>query len=225
MTSSRRPRSTRDRPAKPPLSEEAIVGAALAILRSDGLEAVSMRRVAAALDTGAGSLYVYVAGRDGLLQAMFDRVIATIELEAPEPDRWRAQLLSLLERLRDTLVAHPGMAAATMVDPPRTEVAMRLLENLLGILLAGGLDAQDAAWAADILAAQVTYAAIEAGLRRTDPSALAAEITANFARLPAGDFPLITAHAAQLVAGDVDERFRFAIDVVIDGVLRRAPRR
>jgi hypothetical protein len=102
---------------------------------------------------------------------------------------------------------------------------MRLLENLLGILLAGGLGAQDAAWAADILAAQVTYAAIEAGLRRTDPSALAAEITANFARLPADNFPLITAHAAQLVAGDVDERFRFAIDVVIDGVLGRASRR
>jgi hypothetical protein len=89
-------------------------------------------------------------------------------------------------------------------------------------LLAGGLDAQDAAWVADILAAQVTYAAIEAELRRTDPSALAADITANFARLPVGDFPLITAHVAQLVAGDVDERFRFAVDVVLDGVLGRA---
>jgi hypothetical protein len=127
--------------------------------------------------------------------------------------------------VRAQLVTHPGMAAATMVDPPRTEVAMRLLENLLGILLAGGLGAQDAAWAADILAAQVTYAAIEAELRRTDPSALAAEITANFAGLPADGFPLIAAHAAQLVAGDVDERFRFAIDVVIDGVLARASRR
>jgi hypothetical protein len=90
------------------------------------------------------------------------------------------------------------MAAATMVDPPRTEVALRLLENLLGILLAGDLDAQDAAWAADTLAAQVTYGAIEAELRRTDPRALAAEITANFARLPADEFPLITAHTAQL---------------------------
>ncbi len=222
MKTSGRPRSTRDRPAKAPLSEEAIVDAALAILKAEGLEAVSMRRVAAALDTGAGSLYVYVEGRDGLLEAMFDRIIGAVKLETPDPSRWRAQLHNLLERVRAGLVTHPGMAAATMVDPPRTEVAMRLLENLLGILLAGGLNAQDAAWAADILAAQVTYAAIEAELRRTDPSALAAEITANFARLPAGDFPLITAHAAQLVAGDVDERFRFAVDVVIDGVLGRA---
>jgi len=225
MKTSGRPRSTRDRPAKTPLSEEAIVDAALAILTAQGLEAVSMRRVAAALDTGAGSLYVYVDGRDGLLEAMFDRIIAAVTLDPPDPSRWRAQLHNLLERVRAELVTHPGMAAATMIDPPRTEVAMRLLENLLGILLAGGLDAQDAAWAADILAAQVTYAAIEAELRRTDPSALAAEITANFARLPADDFPLITAHAAQLVAGDADERFRFAIDVVIDGVLGRASRR
>jgi AcrR family transcriptional regulator len=225
MKTSGRPRSTRDRPAKAPLSEEAIIDAALAILKAEGLEAVSMRRVAAALDTGAGSLYVYVDGRDGLLEAMFDRIIGAVELETPDPSRWRAQLHNLLERVRAELVAHPGMAAATMVDPPRTEAAMRLLENLLGILLAGGLEAQDAAWAADILAAQVTYAAIEAELRRTDPSALAAEITANFARLPSDDFPLITAHVAQLVAGDADERFRFAIDVVIDGVLGRASRR
>jgi AcrR family transcriptional regulator len=225
MKPSSRPRSTRDRPAKAPLSEEAIVDAAVAILRAEGLEAVSMRRVAAALDTGPGSLYVYVDGRDGLLEAMFDRIIAAVQLETPDPSRWRAQLHNLLGRLRAELITHPGMAAATMVDPPLTEVAMRLLENLLGILLAGGLDAQDAAWAADILAAQVTYAAIEAELRRTDPSALAGEMPANFVRLPADDFPLITAHAAQLVAGDAGERFRFAIDVVIDGVLNRASHR
>jgi AcrR family transcriptional regulator len=222
MKPSSRPRSTRDRPAKAPLSEESIVDAALTILKAEGLGAVSMRRVAAALDTGAGSLYVYVDGRDGLLEAMFDRIIAAVRLETPDPSRWRAQLHALLERMRAEFVAHPGMAAATMVDPPRTEGALRLLENLLGILLAGGIDAQDAAWAADIFAAQVTYAAIEAELRRTEPSALAAEIMANFARLPSGEFPLITAHAAQLVAGDAGDRFRFAIDVVIDGMLGRA---
>jgi AcrR family transcriptional regulator len=224
MKSPGRPRSTRDRPAKAPLSEEAIVDAALAILKAEGLDAVSMRRVAAALDTGAGSLYVYVEGRDGLLAAMFDRIITAVRLEPPDPSRWRAQLHDLLERMRAELVRHPGMAAATMVNPPQTEVALRLLENLLGILLAGGLGAQDAAWAADILSAQVTYSAIEAELRRIDPSAMVAEITANFARLPAADFPLITAHAAELVAGDVGERFRFAIDVVIDGVLARSRR-
>ena len=93
-----RHRSTRDRPAKAPLSEDAVVNAALAILKSDGLEAVTMRRVAAALDTGPASLYVYVSGSEGLLQAMLDRVISTIEFEPPDPSRWRAQLHTLLQR-------------------------------------------------------------------------------------------------------------------------------
>jgi len=135
-----RHRSTRDRPAKAPLSEDAVVDAALAILQSDGLEAVTMRRVAAALDTGAASLYVYVPGREGLLQAMLDRVTATIKLEAPDPSHWRAQLHSLAQRMHQALVAHPGIAAMTLVDSPTTKSVLRLTENLLGILLAGGLD-------------------------------------------------------------------------------------
>lgn len=51
------------------------------------------------------------------------------------------------------------------------------------------------------------------------------EIYDTLAGLPPDRFPLIAAHAAQMVAGDADERFRFAIDVVIDGVVARAARR
>ena len=184
-----------------------------------------MRRVAAALDTGPASLYVYVSGREGLLQAMQDRVIATIELETPDPSRWRAQLHSLLERARRTLAAHPGIAAMAMANPLTTESALLFQENLLAILLAGRLDAQDAAWAADIFAALVTHAVIEDEVRRADPRELASGLYQLFAGLPPDRFPLITAHAAQLVAGHSDERFRFAIDVVADGVLARAARR
>jgi AcrR family transcriptional regulator len=200
---------------------EAIVDAAVGILRSEGLDAMSMRRVAAALDTGAGSLYVYVAGREGLIEAVFDRVIAAVDLDPPDPERWHDQLRVLLERTRDALVAHPGIAAATMVDPPRTAASMHLLENLFGLLLAGGFDPRDAAWTADTLFAQVTHAAIEAELRHTSPSELADEIAANFALLPAEQFPLITAHTTALVSGDFNERFRYAIDIVVDGALSR----
>jgi AcrR family transcriptional regulator len=221
-------RSTRDRPAKPPLSEDAVVDAALAILRSEGLHAVTMRRVAAALDTGAASLYVYVAGREGLLQAMLDRVTATIQLETPNPSHWRAQLHSLLQHTRQAFVAHPGIAAMTLEDPPTTEVVLRLTENLLGILLAGGLDPQDAAWAGDILISLVTAIASEEDVRRArgrNDSDRREQIDEIFAGLPREQFPLITAHAAQMLAGTTDERFRFAVDVVIDGLLARAARR
>jgi AcrR family transcriptional regulator len=224
-----RSRSTRDRPAKAPLSEDAVVAAALAILKSEGLQAVTMRRVAAALDTGAMSLYVYVPSREGLLQAMLDRVTATVELEVPDPARWRAQLHSLLQRMRQALVAHPGIAAMTLADSPTTEAVLLLTENLLEILLAGGLDPQGAAWAGDIFVLLVTGAAREDDVRRArgqgDDRAQISDLYQTFAGLPPDRFPFITAHAAQMVAGDGDERFHFAIDVVIDGVIARAAQR
>jgi AcrR family transcriptional regulator len=227
-----RHRSTRDRPAKAPLSEDAVVDAALAILQSDGLEAVTMRRVASALDTGAASLYVYVSGREGLLQAMLDRVTATIELEVPDPSRWRAQLHSLLRRIHQALVTHPGMATLTLEDPPTTDVVLRLTENLLGILLAGGLDVQDAIWACDVFVLLVTAVASEDDVRRARGRSddehrrqQVDEIYNTFAALPPDKFPLISSHAAQMVAGDHDERFRFAIDVVVDGVIAREAQR
>jgi AcrR family transcriptional regulator len=227
-----RHRSTRDRPAKAPLSESAVVDAALAILQSDGLEAVTMRRVAAALDTGAASLYVYVAGRDGLLQAMLDRVTATVHLEAPDPSRWRTQLHELLQRMHRALVTHPGMAAMTLEDPPTTEVVLRLTENLLGILLAGGIAPQDAAWACDVFVSLVTAVASEDDVRRArgrggddQRRGQADEVYKTFAALPPDRFPILSAHAAEMVAGIGAERFHFAIDVVIEGLVARAARR
>ncbi|HET9173178.1 MAG TPA: TetR/AcrR family transcriptional regulator [Actinospica sp.] len=216
-----RQRSTRDRPAKPPLSEAAIVDAALAILKSEGLDAVTMRRVAAALDTGPASLYVWVDGREGLLRAIQDRIIRSVELEVPDPARWREQLHALLLRMRDGLIAHPGIAATTMADPPGGEATFDVLENMLGLLLAGGITPQDAAWAADIFALLVSYAAMEADMRRGDPDEQAAELYKTFTALSPERFPLMTAHAARLVAGSTDERFHVAVDVVLDGMLAR----
>src|ERR687886_234417 len=104
-------RSTRDRPAKAPLSREAVVRAGLTVLRRAGLDGVTMRAVAAELDTGPASLYVYVANREELLNQMFDAVAAEVEL-GPEPDpaRWPQQLEALLTRARDAMDRHPGIS-------------------------------------------------------------------------------------------------------------------
>jgi hypothetical protein len=78
------------------------------------------------------------------------------------------------------------------------------------------------------MAASRTHPGPVQALRLRDATSLAASLTpgrryeaSSFARLPADRFPLITAHATELVAGDVNQRFRFAIDVVFEGVLAR----
>src|SRR4051794_11977133 len=93
------PRSRRDRPAKPALSREAIVDAGLAIVRDEGIDALTMRRLAQELDTGPASLYVYVANRDELWTLLFDAAIAAVDTELTEPERWREQLHGLAARI------------------------------------------------------------------------------------------------------------------------------
>jgi AcrR family transcriptional regulator len=225
MDATTRPRSTRDRPAKAPLSEDAIVDAALAITRAEGLDAVTMRRVAATLDTGAASLYVYVRNREDLLRAMMDRVAGTVPPISPDPERWREQVYDLMRRLRDALEAHPGLASFLVGEPPTTENALAGAESLLGILLAGGIAPQDAAWAVDILMLIVTATATEADIRRAAGDGADLDvfrIRDTFAGLPPARFPLLVSHASELVAGAGDERFRFAIDTFLDGLAARA---
>ena len=227
MNSPTRQRSTRDRPAKAPLSEDAIVDAALAITRAEGLDAVTMRRVAAGLDTGAASLYVYVRNRDELLRAMMDRVAGTVPRVAPDPERWREQVHDLMRSFREALEVHPGLASVLTGEPPTTENALAGAESLLGILLAGGIASQDASWAVDILMLIVTATATEADLRRTAGDSAELDvfrIRDTFAGLSTTRFPLLVNHASELTAGAGDERFRFAIDTFLDGLVARATR-
>jgi AcrR family transcriptional regulator len=229
MDASVRSRSIRTRPAKAPLSEAAIVDAALAVAKADGVGAVTMRRVAAELDTGAASLYVYVRNRDELLRAMLDRVAGSVPLVDPDPKRWRDQMFDLLNNFREALEAHPGLAAVLMPgEPSVTDSALASIENLLGLLVAGGIPPQDAAWACDILMLIVTATASEADLRRDAGQAFDADFVermgASFAALPTEQYPNLVGHAAELVAGDGGDRFRFAIDTFLDGLVARSAR-
>jgi AcrR family transcriptional regulator len=229
MEASARIRSTRDRPAKAPLSEEAIVDAALAVTREEGLAAVTMRRIAAELDTGAASLYVYFRNRDQLLRAMLDRVAGEIELVEPDPKRWREQLFALLDGYRVALEAHPGLAGVLPGEPLITDEALAGIENLLAILDAGGIAKQEAAWAVDILMLIVTATAGEAEVRKTAGQMIDDDFVERmgeaFATLPPDRYPQIVAHSAELIVGDGDDRFRFSIETFVDGLVARSKRR
>jgi AcrR family transcriptional regulator len=228
MDASVRSRSTRDRPAKAPLSEAAIVDAALAIARADGLAAVTMRRVAAELDTGAASLYVYVANRNELLRAMLDRVASSAPLVKPDKRRWRKQLYDLLDAIRVGLETYPGLASVLPELPMATDSAMATIENLLGLLVAGGIKPQDAAWGVDILMLIVTATAGEADVRKAGEmhfdEDFVEHLRTTFAGMPPDEYPNVVSHADALVAGDGDDRFRFSIDTFVDGLVARSAR-
>ncbi len=222
-----RPRSTRDRPAKPPLSEDGILDAALRILREEGLDAVTMRRLASELDTGPASLYVYIRNRDELLNALFDRIGGLVEIEEPDPARWREQLHRLVDSLLSVLEEHRGIARVAVANVPTGENSLRVADNLMGLLLAGGVKPRDAAWACDVLPLFVTAAAVETATYQERGDAVddvVDKLAAVFTTLPADRFPNLARHGEDLVSGDGDERFHFGIDTFLDGLVARSQR-
>jgi AcrR family transcriptional regulator len=222
-----RSRSTRDRPAKPPLSEELILETAMRILREEGLDAVTMRRLATELDTGPASLYVYIRNRDELLNALFDRVGGLVALEEPDPARWREQLHRLVSGLLAAMEEHRGIAQVAVANVPTGENALRLADNLMGVLLAGGVTPRDAAWACDILPLFTTAAAVETATyqaRGDVPEDVVDQLQGVFRTLSPQRFPNLARHAEELISGGGDERFQFGIDTFLDGLVARAHR-
>jgi AcrR family transcriptional regulator len=226
MTSPAAPRSRRERPAKPALSRDAIVAAALEIARSEGVEALSMRRVAQALDTGAASLYVYVADRDELHELLFDAAVGTVETEPVDPARWREQLMALANRMVKMMSEDfPGIALLAMARIPTGDNVMRVAENMLALLKAGGASDQAAAYAADLVSMYTTAIAYEASLYRTlysDPEHEQREVeqlARRFASLDPERFPTMAALGPAMTRGDGQERFELGLDVIINGLL------
>jgi AcrR family transcriptional regulator len=227
MESRAAPRSRRARPAKPPLSREAIVDAALEIVRAEGVEALSMRRVAQALDTGPASLYVYVSDRDALHDLLFDAAIGTVEIDPVDPARWREQIKELGRRIVTMMVEEfPGMAQLGMARIPSGDNAMRGAEAMLALMKAGGASDEAAGYAVDLLSLYVTAIAYERSLYRTlyrdDPDREQREVervAERFAALDPERYPTIAALGPALTRGDDEQRFELGMDVIINGLL------
>jgi AcrR family transcriptional regulator len=228
-------RSVRERPARAALSREAIVEAGLRILQQDGMEAVTMRRVAAELDTGAASLYVYVANRDAMLDAMLDHVIGEMRLPPVEPGRWREQLVAAGVEIVTVMDRYPGIARVAIGNVPMGERALASIEWMLAVLRGGGLHDQTVAWGTDVFALYTTAAAFENSVRRAaggalDPSEVEAYIAAlrlRLGSLPPDRFPNIVAMVGPLTSGGEDggrDRFVFGLEVLADGLWAHSER-
>jgi AcrR family transcriptional regulator len=220
-------RSTRDRPAKAPLSREAVIDAGLGVLRSEGIDGVTMRRVAAELDTGAASLYVYVSNREDLLNQMFDAVAGEIDTDDDaDPARWREQLEALLTAARDAMDRYPGIARVPLANVPTGPNATRVADHMLGLLRAGGVDDRSAAWFVDVISLYINAASYETSIYVEEGRAeenVDEEIRESFAQLSPAEYPNIMSLLPLLTSGDGDQRFAFGLQLMINGLLHTEP--
>jgi AcrR family transcriptional regulator len=213
------PLSRRERPAKPALTRAGIVATAAEIMRAEGLEKVTMRRLAQELDTGPASLYVYVSNTAELHAAILDELLGT--LPVPAEGSWSERLEELLTAYTVVLYAHPGLARSALVARPSGEHYRNLIEALLEFLAQGGVPDGQAAWGVDILMQYATATAAEQATRdqsideQDDWDALSRAVQGTDPRT----HPRIAALAQQLMSGEPLERLSWGFRALINGVI------
>ena len=212
-------------PAKEALSLKYVLRTAVGIADVEGLEAVSMRRLAAELDVGPMSLYRHVANKDELVMQMADDVFGEQALPDPGPAGWRAKL-ELVSRLQWTLCRrHLWLPRAVSFTRPllvpnmmaHTEWTLRALD---GLELSMTTRMQEALALHSIVTTVALSVADEVEAEQETGVSLTRWLTTQQKRadelLGSGQFPLLAAIPPE-VASDLDGLFEYSLARHLDG--------
>jgi AcrR family transcriptional regulator len=203
------------------LSKQRMVAEAIRLADREGVDGLSMRRLAGALGAGAMSLYHYVANKEELLDAMIDVVFEEIDLPPDDTD-WQSAMRQRSVSARQVLARHPwaiGLMESRISPGP---AHLRHREAVTACLRRAGfpvLMATHANWLLDVYV--YGFALQEASLPfdTADEFADMAE-DVYLPQLPPDEFPYLNESAAALVAADYDpaEEFTFGLDLVLSAL-------
>lgn len=216
------PQSRRTR--REPVTRGRALTAAIALADADGIEALTMRKLAQALDVEAMSLYHHVANKNDILDGMVDAIFTEIEL--PSNGDWAAAMRGRAHSLRATLLRHPwaiGIMESRSAPGPAT---LRHHDTVIGCCRAAGFSVEMSAHAFSLLDSYIFgFVLQEVNLPFNDNDDLVevldAMVPANFAQ----EYP----HFAELTSEHVlkkgysyGDEFEFGLGLIIDGLQRRA---
>ncbi|HEX6355410.1 TetR/AcrR family transcriptional regulator C-terminal domain-containing protein [Actinophytocola sp.] len=204
------------------------VAAALAVADAEGLEAVSMRRVAGDLGSGTATLYRYIASRDELVDLMIDAAQGEDPLPEPTQD-WRAGLAAVAHTLRATLLRHPWLAGELAGRPSLGPNSLRRSESALRAAVALTPDITLASQAlsavrAYVLGSVATQQAVRRAEQRTGLTE--EQWQRSFGPyisevLAAGEHPMLARRVHEAEEPDPDVEFAFGLECVLDGLATR----
>jgi AcrR family transcriptional regulator len=211
------------RPRRVPITVGRIVDAALAVVEAEGFDALTMRRVAAALQASPGALYAHVRDKAELDDLMIGELCSRVTLPVPDPAQWKAQAIDVCRQLRDQYLRYPQIWRATLAAAPHSLETLRINEGLLAILLAGEVPLPTAAWAIDAAFLYVGAYSVMSLRRHTDKDTDGrvidrAELIERFRMLPPERFPNMVAYARELTSGEGHDRFDFTLGLLLGGL-------
>jgi AcrR family transcriptional regulator len=198
------------------LTVEQIVGVAVELLETDGLAAVTIRRVAERLGVGAMTLYTYVGTKEGMLAAVANHYLASLELPSPELP-WRERVATTIRAVHELFIEIPELASIAASQPLDNVGAFRGAEVVLAAFSDAGLSDQQAIDAFDVLASYVVGATLREASRLANyipPGERMRELR----RLSEEEFPNVRSMAEPFVARTTASGFDRGLDLLIDGI-------
>lgn len=228
---------------KRPVTRDLILSTALRLIAEDGLDALTMRRIADELGTGPATLYSHIANKDDLLELALDQVLGEVDLPADGAGPWPDILRDVAWSMWRVLISHGDLARASLGRTHTGPAILRISEALVSTMINGGVPDATALAARDRLLLYICADAYEASLYLAKLRAFGPEAVEGFLNqvrtylrsLSPDTFPYTVRHADGLVGGPCDDRFRTGLDFLIAGLAatvepagrppRRAPTR
>jgi AcrR family transcriptional regulator len=220
-------RSTEPGPA---LSRSAVIDRAVAIADAEGLEAVTIRRVATELGVTPMALYWHVHNKDELLAALGDRLYEHLDISLDPAAPWQQQLRHLADALLAALTAHPRLAPLAGARVLANDNGRRLTETALALLESAGFSVAEAALISRRVLHTIVTVVIEQqdlgdGLGESTHAQLVSEKRAALAALPAQTYPHLLAAVDDLTScEDKTAYYTYSLDLLQAGITQLAAR-
>ncbi|MFD8971139.1 MULTISPECIES: TetR/AcrR family transcriptional regulator [Streptomyces] len=209
------------------LSEQLIVDTALRLVAQHGAEALSVRRLGAALGADPSALYRYFRNTDDLLLAIADEIIGRAQDGWTATGDWRTDLRSMGLRIHARYLSHPQAAVLGAYRTTGRPHETRAVERILGILRSGGFP--------DALAVKIYHAFVDQALAFAAQDAAAAALPTAaregdqevwqsvYGKLSADTHPNIAATYPLLAADMRDSGYPFALELMLSAVAALRP--
>lgn len=221
------------RPASPQhagLSRDRIVRTAVDVLDAEGLAALSMRKLAARLDSAPMSLYWHVPTKDALLELAVDFVLAEVAYASTSDGDWTDQVRAMMVELRATCLRHPWLPPLFGEFANAGPNGMRLADAMISTLRSAGMPLRRTGMAGSLLANYVIgFTGSEARwmqrLRGSDQDI--PELTRRWAerlRESAAPYPNVLAQLEESGGYTTDEQFHYGLDRILVGILDDLPK-
>lgn len=196
--------------AQQALTRERVLSEALRLVDTEGLDALSMRRLGERLGVEAMTLYYYVPSKDALLDGLVEAFLAHVHSQA---DDWREAATEIALAFRAAGRRHPEVMRLFATRRLRAPAWARTTENMLAVFSRGGFDRQAAVHAYRLLSAYMT------GYVLGELRLVGAPTLAGYLRqLEAEQFPVLHDLAPELRGVDRGDEYELGLRLLLEGV-------